>query len=511
MKKSSIIKASIFNLMIIFTAVGLFSKNLAAEDKSRNNHNLTTNYLRINLDDISKGAYSLEIFDETGWLDFVHAEGYEAKHFQIIVRDNDEKGIDKTLSEINTDLYWRYQIEESDQAYRFRLTITLFNQGDELLKLQDKVATIRLGPGIGNQAIEGLGYAENLYSFIEFVGFVNGSVEHFRANAPGDNYTTSDAYNWFGLQSRYFALLLAPVDPEKIHSIEVKLDENASSTHEIEVATHLNLTNLNPKQSKYWTFDVYIGPKTQELLSSSVYTDFSSVLLSNLWRWMQLLTMFLMSILSLINAVIPNWGISIIILAILVRIILSPIATNAMKSQKEFVDVQKKIDPELKKIKANFKGEEQSERMLKLYESYNVSPLAGLKPLLIVLLQLPILIALFHGLGTFFDLRSASFLWIQSLGEPDKLIHLGMNIPIFGEYINLLPFLMTIVTLAALKLSPTTASDKTSKFRQNIFLIFMALMFFVLFYPFPSGMVLYWTVANILHIFQHRLIYRQIN
>jgi YidC/Oxa1 family membrane protein insertase len=238
-------------------------------------------------------------------------------------------------------------------------------------------------------------------------------------------------------------------------------------------------------------------------LQAGMY-NFQKLIFPGLWQWMRWLSFGLLWVLTKINMVIHNWGLAILMLAFLVRLTMYPIAKNALKSQRAFVEVQKLMQPELQAIKRNYRGEEQSERILRLYEQQGISPLAGLKPLLIVLLQLPILISLFHVLGSAYELHSAPFLWINTLAEPDKLFTFSFTIPLLGEYFNILPIIMAISTLLALKLSPTPAANLSAQRLQNIFLVIMAVGFFILFYPFPAGMVLYWIAANFLHIAQQR-------
>ena len=120
-----------------------------------------------------------------------------------------------------------------------------------------------------------------------------------------------------------------------------------------------------------------------------------SILVSALWGWMDWIDAGMLWLLTAIHFVIPNWGLSIIILALLVRIVLYPLSRKAMTSQQKFVAAQKIMLPELKEIKQNYKGGEQSERILQLYKKHQVSPFAGLKPLGIILIQLPHIILLF--------------------------------------------------------------------------------------------------------------------
>jgi len=183
-----------------------------------------------------------------------------------------------------------------------------------------------------------------------------------------------------------------------------------------------------------------------------------------------------------------------------------PFSQRVLSSQKDFAEIQKKIQPEISRIKKEYKGGEQSERILALYRKHGVSPFAGLKPLMIVMIQLPIFIALFHVLGRAFELRNASFLWIDSLAEPDRFFHMGFDVPFLGQYLNILPVLMAVTTLLTIKMSPAPAADNSQRRLQSFFLIFIAITFFLIFYAFPSGMVLYWTMANLLHLIQQTIV-----
>ena len=122
------------------------------------------------------------------------------------------------------------------------------------------------------------------------------------------------------------------------------------------------------------------------------------------------------------------------------------------------------------------------------------------------MLQIPVFIALYHLLGQLFELRKEPFLWMNTLAEPDQLFSFGIELPFFGSYFNLLPVLMTLTTIANIKLSSAPAAYAKSSLRQNVMLIFMAMAFFLLFYLFPSGMVLYWVVTNVLQLAHQKYI-----
>src|SRR5699024_7412429 len=264
------------------------------------------------------------------------------------------------------------------------------------------------------------------------------------------------------------------------------------------IRLQLPLDEQSSAASQHWRLALFSGPKTRAaLVGEGDAVDYSPLLFNSLWSWMRGLSLGLLWVLASIHALVPSWGLAICLLAVLVRVLLYPLGRWALSSQQRFAEVQAEIAPKVREIKQNYRGGEQSERILQLYEARGVSPLAGLKPLLIVGIQIPVFVALFHVLGQVFEFRDASFLWIESLAEPDRLFAFGFDLPFFGAWFNLLPVLMALTTLVTIKLAPAPAASAAERRRQNLFLGLMAVAFFLLFYPFPSGMVLYWTLANL--------------
>ncbi len=358
---------------------------------------------------------------------------------------------------------------------------------------------VDIGPGLGEEPTQGFGAAQRLYSFIE--GVVGGGGDVTRLIAPSK--VTSTEYqaqpDWLGLQSRYFAFVLAPTP--KAGTWELTVPESPQwyrAYPEFEQTMRVELPALAANHDPI-QMQMFGGGKSYSILKTAD-PPLDEFLFSSLWRWMRTLTIGLMFVLDTLYALVGNWGLAILLLAVLVRLLIYPVAKRAMAAQRQFVDLQKKIQPELQAIKQQYRGGEQSEAILQLYEKYNTSPMAGLKSLLIVLVQLPIFVALYHLLGQHFELRDQPFLWMPSLAEPDQLFSFGFDLPFFGSYFNLLPAFMALTTLLTIKLSPAPAADDKVAWKQNLMLAGLAAGFFVLFYTFPSGMVLYWTAANILHL-----------
>lgn len=374
---------------------------------------------------------------------------------------------------------------------------------------------IVIGPGIGERPSFGLGVSEGLYSFTEVIYQSSGDVYHIRLEKAGENLRgqTKTPVEWIGLQSRYFTLLLVPekqkggvcswsaATPGIINYFPAK------PAFETQLHVSFACASFTEGEKKSFNWSVYGGGKSYQALKQARF-GLQSLLFAGLWQWMRLLTLAIMHVLYAIQAVVVNWGVAIICLAFLVRLVIYPIARKTMAAQKRFNELQEKIQPEIREIKSRYKGGEQSERILFVYEQYGVSPLAGFKPLLLVFVQLPIFVALFYLLGQAFELRETSFLWMETLAEPDRLFSFGVNLPFFGSYFNLLPFLMTTTNLLSIEISQPSAEGNGKSFKNSLFLAPVAVAFFLLFYSFPSGMVLYWTMANALHVVHQAVVER---
>ena len=387
----------------------------------------------------------------------------------------------------------------------FKLGLEFFNHSALPLELGPKLG-LQLGPGLGEYPIGGFGIADILYSYVEPVVY---SGEDGLKRFPFDQDSTDSMYdlsavNWIGIHSRYFALVLMPENqeaPSPARIIPARESTDIPQRYLPTVVLDIGLKTLLPGSKIERNYKVYAGTKSKENLVGNDY-DFSELLFPELWQWMRTLSFALLWMLEFLYKLIPNWGFAIICLAVCVRLLMYPLAQRSLKSQQAFMAVQKAMGPELAEIKQNYKGGEQSERILQLYEQHNISPLAGLKPLLLVLIQIPIFVALFNVLGQVFEFRDASFLWIDTLAEPDKLFSLGFEIPLLGAYFNLLPVLMAVSTLLMISMSSPPMADGETRKRKPWGLLLMTFGFFILFYPFPSGMVLYWTMANVLHLVQ---------
>lgn len=211
------------------------------------------------------------------------------------------------------------------------------------------------------------------------------------------------------------------------------------------------------------------------------------------------------SFLKIIYDVIGNYGISIIVFTVLVKLVLLPLTLTQTKSMKSMQVIQ----PKMEEIKQKYKNdpEKQNQKVMELYKEHKVNPLAGCLPLL---LQFPILIGLFNTLREplkyVFDTEEAyraadaGFLWMSNLSTPDVILISGIAIPF------ILPILAAITTYiqSAMMMAKGAKKDST----QTIMLYMFPIMMLFWGRTFPAGLLLYWVAGNIFQIIQQYLISR---
>lgn len=201
-----------------------------------------------------------------------------------------------------------------------------------------------------------------------------------------------------------------------------------------------------------------------------------------------------------------GWGMTIVLFTCLLKVLMVPLSIVTARMQREVSQHQSQLAPLLAEIKSKYDGEEAHKRIMAAHKELGISTFFSLKPMLLMFVQVPIWIAVFNALGEMPQLANASFLWIHDLAYPDSIASLPLTLPLFGNSVSLLPWLMTAVTvLSTLLLRDLHApADELKRQKRNLYL--MGLAFFILFYPFPAAMVLYWTLSNALQIVQQRLL-----
>ena len=305
---------------------------------------------------------------------------------------------------------------------------------------------------------------------------------------------------WAAVQSRYFVAVAALAQNSGRGALSTAIRrpllpvEKAAlppGAHaETEVAINTLIVGLPSELTPVQRFVVYVGPSEYFALTPLKLGLDRLVDLG--WTWIHPFSRALLWLLRWLYGAVHNYGVAIILLATLVRVLLHPLNVAGLKSMR----AMQRIQPEIERIRAKFKDDAQAMNtaIMALYREYKVNPAGGCVPTLI---QIPVFFALYSVLFNAIELRQAPFVsWIHDLSAPD-LLFMVSSFPI-----RLLPLLMLGSGLLSQRFTPTDPRQLPTMYMMNAFMT-------VFFYNLPSGLVLYWTLMNVLTAVQQWLVLRQ--
>jgi YidC/Oxa1 family membrane protein insertase len=378
-----------------------------------------------------------------------------------------------------------------DETYRFRLRLEIANEGGgaAVAPAFGVMLPVRAHPGPDFRDLTISVLSQGSVGRELLAGF--GKPGFFSRQPAVEMHFQGDV-EWAAAHSHYFLTAVMPDQPRDAAAtlFAVRPGEEAQVTVSQPPAAILPGTSLSRE------YAMFFGPKEPELLAAAGAQLDRSIDLG--WSWIAPLTRGFIWLLKACYSVVPNFGVAIIILTVLVRLVTAPLAARQMRSMKRMSELQ----PKLKELQEKHKDDKQaqSQEMMKLYREAGVNPLGGCFP---ILLQFPVFIGLYYALQSSIDLRQAPFmLWINDLSRPETLF----TIPGVGWPVRVLPILMSLSMVLQQKMTPTTSMDPV---QARTMMIVMPVMFFFMFYGFPAGLVLYWFVSNLLAIAQQVWLNRQ--
>lgn len=413
-----------------------------------------------------------------------------------------------------------YRIPE--QGFESVFVISLQNDGVDAIRIGDAKRGLRigLGPGLGGPPEPVRGVGSGLYSFIRPVLGTALEVRQLELDAEQTEIVVTDSILWGGIHRRYFLAALSPdleSTPKAAFSSSRSWINPRITGEAVEPADNarfypcLSLSgaalSIAPDETVELRYSFFFGPKDVKLLRSAS-SELDDVLFPGLWSWMRWLCFGIMWLLDLLHIVIPNWGLSIIGLAVVIRFITLPLAQIGLAHQARIAAQQGEFKKRMAEINEKYKNDpkRRSQESWLVYREHGVGPVSTLKGCLWLIVQIPIFVALFNLLGQSFALRGASFLWIDDLAAPDRLLRLGLDLPFFGEYFNVLPFFMAATQVFVSNITASSQTDLAERAKQKWFMVILAVVFLILFYSFPAGLVLYWVTSNLAQLLQQWIV-----
>jgi len=383
--------------------------------------------------------------------------------------------------------------------YLFELQITIENSVREYPALNfDGIAyTLGFGPQIGPK-FEKL---DRRHEFRKYYVYSGGKRKEIKI--PDRGYAeVSELILWAGIAGKYFTMIGIP--DATIYNITFAEEPVPG----IPSGSQMYFSRPVIKSSSNTdVFRIYVGPKTRSELSSYNNTgdndfginglDLDEIMEMKIFLgWLEnILKFFLVAF----YRVIPNYGIAIILLTLLIKLILYPFTRKSYESTSKM----QKLSPKINELREKYKNNPQkmNKEMAELYKKEGVNPLGGCLPML---LQLPVFIALYGLLTSHFDLRGATFIpgWIDDLSSPEYIFNFApYSIPLLGwSEIRLLPLLFLATQFLSSKFMQTPQSSSNKS--MALMTYGMPLFIFFILYDAPSGLLLYWTVTNLITVVQ---------
>lgn len=363
----------------------------------------------------------------------------------------------------------------SPDSYRIGLDLTVNNPSEQAFQARPYLSILHPVANI-----------KQTYGFEGPSALINGKLHEVPVKKIPDQNTLQGRIAWVALQDRYF---MASIIPEEESDAVMRL---ALVGDGIVEAQYLGPeVVVVPGTQKSIAYSLFMGPKNIRILKSLGH-ELSRAIDFGMFDF---IAKPLVWLLNFIYGFIPNYGVAIIILTIITKILLWPLGNKSYKSMNEM----KKLQPLMAEIREKHKNDKKkmNEEVMGLYKTYKINPVGGCLPMVA---QIPIFFALYRMLYQAIELRHAPFfLWIDDLSAPDRLFDFGFSIPFMDPPygIPVLTIIMGATMFLQQKMSPPPGDPTQAKM-----MMFLPLVFTVIFINFSSGLVLYWLVNNVLSIAQ---------
>lgn len=371
----------------------------------------------------------------------------------------------------------------SYDSYRIDLDVQVINNAAQ--PLDDNLSLL-----LENRFLQS---SDNSASFQGALLLLNGQHKEIALGKVDKEEVMTGKIQWGALADTYFMGTVIPLEDQSAVSLKI----SKPGPDLLKIAFVSSPLTLAPKGEKRIRYALYFGPRDTRILQPMGLELEKAVN----FGFFDIIAKPLLWVLWFFNDYLHNYGWSIIILTILIKILFWPLTHKSYKSMKDM----QKLQPKIAKIREKYKDnkEKLNQETMALYKTYKVNPMGGCLPMII---QIPVFFALYSLLGYAIELRHAPFLlWINDLSAPDRLA-VGFQIPYVGNGIPVLTLLMGASMFIQQKMTPTTGDPTQAKM-----MLFLPVVFTFMFINFAAGLVLYWLVNNVLSIGQQYYINKYTN
>jgi len=307
---------------------------------------------------------------------------------------------------------------------------------------------------------------------------------------------------WIAVKNKYFMAALIPaVEARGAELIAERFGELDEEDVRLDFVASLQIPITDSEADE---FKLYLGPMEFKRINAYGVGLYDTVDFG--WDFFEALTRPLAKFIfiptfAFLSSFIPNYGLIIIIFSILIKLLLFPLTKKSFRSMAKMRELQPRMEAIKEKYRDN--PQKQQKATMKMYKETGVNPLGGCMPML---LQYPIIIALWMFLPQAIEIRQQGFLWATDLSAPDVILSLPFTIPMYGNYVGGFTLLMGLSMVVQMKIQAMPGSGA----QQKMFMYLMPLMMFVIFNKFAAGLSLYYLCYNVLTAAQQKLINSQL-
>lgn len=326
--------------------------------------------------------------------------------------------------------------------------------------------------------------SENRYT-AAFYKYTNDDVSNL-SETGDDSESLSTSFNWVSFKQQFFNTTLINADGFYKGTLKSAISQDAGYLKTLEASFTLLFKGSS---EQHYHMSYYLGPNHYKTLRSLGIGLDDLVMVTGYMSWISPVNKWLIiPVFNWLEGWHLNYGLIILILTLLIKIILFPLSYKSYKS----MAMMKVLQPELNELREKYKDDQQkfATEQWKLFQSAGVSPLGGCLP---QLLQLPILIAMYYFFPTSIELRQESFLWAKDLSTYDSILNLPFTIPFYGSHVSLFTLLMTVSSMLYALTQPQMSTQPGMKYMPYIFPI----MLLPIFNSFPAALTYYYFLTNI--------------
>src|SRR6266513_1498557 len=329
--------------------------------------------------------------------------------------------------------------------------------------------------------INGKARDKNVSGFQGSGGFV-GIGAHPAQPVFQENFAGAE---WTAVTDQFFATIIAPLNAKATgiwgRSFDISSQQNMVG---IEGAMRMPGFQVQPGQTYSARFQVWTGPKIYHRLAQLEHNE-AEIMNFGVFK---IVSQFLLNFLNTIHGFVKDYGVAILVLTLVVRLVLWPLQSKANQTMRKTA----LLGPKMQELREKYKDDptRMNQEVMKLYKQYGINPVGGCLPMVI---QIPIFFGLFKMLGQAVELRNATFFWCHDLSQPDTVGHL----PLLGWPINIIPLCMAATQIWLMQMTP-----KTGDATQRRVMMFTPLIFLFICYNFAAALALYYTAQNLFSILQ---------